>query len=229
VIALRLCLVAALVAGARTASAQDPFITVTAYEVSVPVGDTRRFIPNASFMGLTWEARWAVTRRASAGVVFGINEFSQRSSGTTNFPSGAATGPQFRYLLSMPLLATGYVYPFGSDRRLVYFGGGAGVARVDQLFELGTRQLGRAAWHFVVAPEIGAEMHRVGGDFVGLVSVRYNMPFAMGDYVGGGTRSFRHFTIRLGMGYEMGEEHTRLEQRQTQTNTRAPISRTASR
>jgi hypothetical protein len=224
----RLYLIAALLAAPQPLSAQDPFVTVTTYEVSVPVGDTRRFIPNASFMGLTWEGRWAVARRASAGVVFGINEFSQRSSGTTNFPSGAATGPQFRYLLSMPVLATGYVYPFGGDRRLFYVGGGAGVVRVDQMFELGTRQLGHAAWHFIVAPEVGAEVHRVAGDFVGLVSVRYNMPFAMGDYVGGGTRSFRHFTIRLGMGYEMGEEHTRLEQ-QRSSGTRPAISRTASR
>lgn len=222
----RLYLVVALLGAIRPLSAQDPFATMTTYELSIPVGDTRHFIPNTSFLGMTWEGRWAVARRASAGVMFGINEFSQRSNGTTNFPSGAATGPQFRYLLSMPLLATGYVYPFGSDRRLFYLGGGAGIARIDQLFELGTRQLGRAAWHFVVAPEVGAEMHAIRDDFLAMVSVRYNMPFAMGDYVGGGTRSFRHLTIRIGFGYEMGEDHIRPDERQS--STQREISRTAS-
>jgi hypothetical protein len=202
-------LLAALIAPMPIASAQDPFVTLTTYEISIPVGDTRQFVPNASLLGLTWEGRWAVASRVSAGMMLGLNEFSHRFTGTTNFPSGAATGPQFRYILSMPLLATGYVYPYRSDRRQLYLGGGAGVARVDQLFELGTRQLGRGAWHFVFAPEVGAEMHGIRDDFIGVVSVRYNAPVAMGDYVGGGARSFRHVTIRLGFGYEMGEYHPR--------------------
>jgi hypothetical protein len=206
-IALLGSILAGLVAGPRMLAAQDPFVSVTAYEVSVPVGDTRRFMTTPSWMGLSWEGRWPVANRVSGGVMIGINEFSDRSTGTTNFPSGAATGPQFRYLLSLPVLATGYVYPFANDRHRVYLGGGAGVTRIEQLFQLGDRQLGNAAWHFVVAPEVGAEIHSIGGDYVGVLSVRYNAPLAMGDYLGGGSRSFRHFTIRLGMGYEIGEDH----------------------
>jgi hypothetical protein len=127
----------------------------------------------------------------------------------------------------MPILATGYVYPLKNDRRLFYLGGGAGVARIDQLFELGTRQLGQANWHFVVAPEVGAEMHALRGDFIGIMSVRYNVPVAMGDYVGGGARSFRHFSIRFGLGYEMGEDHARPDE--IQSSSRRAVSRTASR
>ena len=224
-------LLTALIGSTQTLSAQDPFATMTTYEVSIPVGDTRRFIHAASLLGLTWEGRWAVASRASAGFMLGINEFSQRSTGTTNFPSGAATGPQFRYLLSMPLIATGYVYPLRSNHYQFYLGGGAGVARVDQLFELGTRQLGRGSWHFVVAPEAGAEVHGIREDFVGLVSVRYNAPLAMGDYVGGGPRSFRHVTIRIGFGYEMGDYHVRevREDSNRGAPSKGAISRTASR
>jgi hypothetical protein len=192
--------VALLLVGRASLPAQDSFISLTMYEVAAPLGDTRRFLSGPSWLGLSWEGRWSVSRRAAAGVSVGFNDFSERFSGTTNFPSGAATGPQFRYLLSLPLLATGYAYPLGGERVRWFAGGGAGVAHIDQVFQLGTRQVGRRGWHLAVAPEVGAEMYDFNGDLVGVVSLRFNAPFATGDYVGGGARSFQYLTLRVGMG-----------------------------
>lgn len=196
----RWSLLTALLAGASTLSAQDSFVSVTTYELSAPVGDTRRFIPAASWVGLSWEGRWTVARHVSTGVLLGLNEFSHRSNGTMNFPSGAATGEQLRYLLSTQVLATSYVYPFAGERHRWYVGGGVGATRVIQGFELGTRQIANSAWHVVVAPEVGAEVRSPGGAFVGVVGVRFNAPLATGDYLGGGARSFQHVTLRLGIG-----------------------------
>lgn len=196
----RLYAVALLTAGAGALPAQGSFTSVTMYEVSAPLGDTRRFVAGVSWVGLSWEGRWAVSRRAAAGVSLGLNDFSDSFTGTTNFPSGAATGPQFRYLLSAPVLAKGYVYPLDGERVRWFAGGGAGVAHVDQVFQLGTRPVGRRGWHLAVAPEVGAELYDFDGGLTAVVSVRYNAPFATGNYVGGGARSFQYLTLRLGMG-----------------------------
>jgi len=201
----RLLAVAALAAAPRLMSAQDPyaepdFFTVTTYEISIPTGDTRRFVGSPSWAGLSWEGRWPLgNRSATAGVLIGLNEFSERFNGTTNFPSGAATGPQFRYLLSMSAMATGYWYSFGTQRYRLYVGGGAGAMRIDQVYELGVQQVSRAAWHAVAAPEIGTEYFGLGSLFVGVFGIRFNVPLSGGDYVGGGSRSFRSVTFRLGI------------------------------
>jgi hypothetical protein len=196
---------AALAAGPRMAVGQDPyaepdFFTVTTYDISLPIGDTRRFLGSPSWAGLTWEGRWPLANRsATAGFMLGLNEFSERFNGTTNFPSGAASGPQFRYLLSMSVMATGYVYTFGTQRYRWYFGGGAGAVRVDQVYELGVQQVSRAAWHAVAAPEVGAEVFGIGGLFVGVFGIRFNAPLSAGNYVGGGARSFQSITFRVGL------------------------------
>ena len=192
--------IALLLATATALSAQDNFIALPTYEISIPVGDTKDFVSPASWVGFGWEGRWRVARRATAGFAIGVNEFSERFNGTTNFPSGSATGPQFRYLLSVPLLGTGHMYFGEEDGFRWYAGGGAGIASMRQVFELGTRQLSRNAWHFLVSPEVGTEVLRFGGDLAGLVSLRYNLPLSTGDYVGGGDRSFQYFTLRLGVG-----------------------------
>jgi hypothetical protein len=180
-------------------SAQENFRAITTYEVSVPMGDTRRFITAPSWFGLSWEGRWKLARRSSAGVLIGLNEFSDRSDETTNFPSGSATGPQFRLLVAIPFLFTGYVYPIDTKGVRIYVGGGAGFTSMTQMYTLGLQQLGESSWHLVAAPEVGAEIRRFG-DFTGIVSVRYNAPLKTGDYIGGGGRSFRYVSIRLGIG-----------------------------
>jgi hypothetical protein len=183
----------------RDLAAQPSYQSLASYEVSVPIGDTRRFLTRASWFGISWEGRWAVANRTVAGAFLGFNEFSERFEGTTNFPSGAATGPQFRYLLSTPVLATGYVYPVINERVRWYLGGGAGGVHVSQWYALGTRQFSNGEWHFMLVPEVGAEIPIMGGAFHGAVSLRYNAPIAAGDYVGGGSRSFRYVTLRFAL------------------------------
>jgi len=191
-------------AGAQQSLAEPSnFMSVTTFELSLPLGDTKRYVTGGLGPGLGWEGRWAVNGHSSAGVSATVAGFSRHTESTIDFPSGAATGDQLRQLMPAQLLATGYLYPYQRNGVRWYVGGGVGGGHVDQDFSLGTQQISRGAWHLVVAPEIGAEV-RAGPDhlFVGVFSLRYNVPTAAGDYLGGGSRKFQYLTLRVGIGEE---------------------------
>ena len=190
-------------ADARSLMAPSNFMSLTTFELSAPLGDTKRYMTGGVGPGLGWEGRWAVKSRASAGVSLTVGGFSHHTESTINFPSGAATGDQLRQLMPAQLLAVGYLYPYQRGGVRWYAGGGVGGGHVDQDFNLGTHQLSSGAWHVLFAPEIGAEV-RGGANhlFVGVFSLRYNAPFAAGDYLGGGSRKFQYLTLRIGIGEE---------------------------
>ena len=190
-------------AGAQSLVTPSNFMSLTTFEVSTPIGDTRKYMTGGLGPGLGWEGRGVVSPRTAAGVSLSVAGFSRHTESTINFPSGAATGDQLRQLMPAQLLATGFLYPYEGGGVRWFAGGGFGGGHVDQDFNLGTQQLSSGAWHLVVAPEIGAEV-RGGPDhlFVGVFSLRYNLPFAAGDYLGGGSRRFKYLTLRIGIGEE---------------------------
>ena len=59
--------IATLLSGARPAAAQGNFMSLTTFELSAPLGDTKRYVNSAIGPGLGWEGRWTVNTRASAG------------------------------------------------------------------------------------------------------------------------------------------------------------------
>jgi len=187
------------------ASLSEPsnFMSLTTFELSIPIGDTKNYMTGGLGPGLGWEGRWTVNAHSSAGVSLSVVGFSHHTENTIDFPSGAATGDQLRQLMPAQLLAVGYLYPYQNNGVRWYAGGGIGGGHVDQDFSLGTQQLSRGAWHAVIAPEIGAEV-RGGPDrlFVGVFSLRYNLPTAAGNYLGGGSRRFQYLTLRVGIGEE---------------------------
>ena len=196
----RLLLLTALIAGARPLAAQGGFLGVTSIELSTPLGDTKHFVDTGLGAGLGWEGRWTVNSHTSAGFGLVFSEFSQHEDGTMQFPSGAVTGNMLRQLFSQQLLATGYFFPGGRGQVRYYAGGGIGATQMDQNVNLGTQLLSKSAWHFTLAPEIGAEIRSHDGFLVGVVALRYNGAMAAGDYVGGGSRHFQNITLRFGFG-----------------------------
>jgi hypothetical protein len=203
-VALGIACVAASRADAQQSLAEPSnFMSLTTFELSLPTGDTKRYVTGGVGPGLGWEGRWTVNAHSSAGVSLSVAGFSRHTGATIDFPSGAATGDQLRQLMPAQLLATGYLYPYQRNGVRWYAGGGLGGGHVDQDFTIGTQQLSRGAWHAVVAPEIGAEV-RGGPDhlFVGVVALRYNLQTAAGDYLGGGSRKFQYLTLRVGIGEE---------------------------
>src|SRR3954462_5054731 len=82
----------------------DSYINIGMYAISVPVGDTHRFI-NAPFgwFGVAWEGQWPFRSHLSKGLSFSLHDFSDSKAGTTTFPAGAVTGHQNSELLMMSL------------------------------------------------------------------------------------------------------------------------------
>jgi hypothetical protein len=192
----------AVLAGARTLAAQGNFMSLTTFELSTPIGDTRRYTSVGVGPGLGWEGRWAMHERTSAGVSLTLGQFSERDNGTMQLPAGAVTGEMLRQIVTEQVLATGYFYPTRRQPVRFYAGGGLGASFIDQDFNVGTSQLSRSAWHAVIAPEVGAELRGNDGFLVGVVSLRFNAGLAAGDYLGGGSRRFQYLTLRLGFGEE---------------------------
>jgi hypothetical protein len=188
--------VASLVAGSL--GAQDTFTSIASYSISIPAGDTRRFVNNPSWFGLNWEGAWTLTGSTSAGVAFGVQDFRDMSFGTTNFPSGAATGDQVRDLLIVTFMGTGRWFPFGVRLHRPYLGLGAGLAYGNETFELGLANTSRSALHLAIAPEGGWQFPLFDGVAMRL-GVRYTFTTSNGGYIGGGSRSFPYGTFSVGI------------------------------
>lgn len=183
---------------AQFADADTRFTSLSTYAVSLPLGDTRRYIGLPSFLGMGWDGQWSMRNNTAVGVALGVYDFYNESFSTTNFPSGSATGDQLRDLLVASVLATGRWYPL-ADSRGPYLGIGAGGIYAEQFYQLGIiSQVSRAALHLVIAPEAGLSVPMMQGVNANL-GVRYWLPNAAGNYVGGGARSFRFVTASIGL------------------------------
>jgi hypothetical protein len=178
--------------------AQDGFTAVTSYTLSLPLGDTRRFVTMPSWLGMNWEGAWMLNPHTSAGLAFGVHDFNNASTGTTNFPSGSATGQQLRDLLVTTLMGTGRWYPVAGRSHRPYVGLGAGLVHADEMYTLGFSQTSRSAWHFAVAPEAGWVFPLIEG-IEALVAARYTSPAPAGQYIGGGQRRFPFATLSFGL------------------------------
>src|SRR5690606_15609635 len=88
----------------------------------------------------------------------------------------SASGVQYRYLNSMPLLFVGDYY-FNADQKLSPFLGlgiGTTYNRLDN--QMGLYDVSVDSWHFTLAPEAGLR-YGVGDEVWGYLSVRYNNSF----------------------------------------------------
>jgi len=175
------------------------FSSVTTYIISVPMADTRDFMTDPSWLGLTWEATWLLRRNTVGGVLFGVNDFFHRTDGTVNFNWGAATGQQFRDLTVATLMGSGRWYVRGIAGRGPYLGGGAGLLWARQSYQLGVLpQLVRSAFHLAVAPEAGVAVP-VWDGVEAIASVRYTLPSGNGRYLNGSSSRFQYIAIGFGL------------------------------
>ena len=203
----RFALVTAFAAGltagvGRTSRAQDvdpPFINVGSYAIAFPLGDTHNFVPNVSWFGANWEGQWRYKPKTTVGVTLGLQDFFDQTRGTTNFSSGAVTGQQSRELLLGTLMGIGRYYPGPTLGRGPYVGLGAGGQFAQQYYQLGvTNPIGRSAFHFAIAPEIGVVTPIMEG-LDAVFTARFTATTAAGNYLGGGARNFKFITLGFGM------------------------------
>src|SRR5204863_159946 len=138
----RSLLVAAALTGAAQLGAQQltherAFGSVSSYLISIPIGDTRQFINDPSWLGLSWEGLWPYRGNMVVGAQLGVHDFYAENDGTVNFDWGAATGHQFRDLTVATVMGTSRWYLSGIVGHGTYAGIGAGFLYSRQAYQLG--------------------------------------------------------------------------------------------
>lgn len=166
-----------LIAAAHSAYAQST--VAVQYSMNFPMGNTQDFVGDPSFRGATIDYRYHITSEIAVGVSAAWYTFYERKDYDTYTVSDntlSASGIQYRYLNSMPLLFVGNYY-FNTDQKLSPFVGlgiGTTYNRIDN--EMGLYDVSVDSWHFTLAPEAGLR-YGVGDEVWGYLSVRYNNSF----------------------------------------------------
>ena len=186
-------------AGGQQLTHDRAFGSVSTYLISIPIGDTRAFINDPSWLGLSWEGLWPYRGTMVVGAQLGVHDFYDSFDGTENFEWGAATGHHFRDLTVATVLGTARWYTSGIVGRGMYGGLGAGVLYSRQAYQLGViPQLDHSALHLAISPEAGVGIPIFDG-VDAVLSVKYTLPAWAGNYLGGGSQSFQFLTFGVGL------------------------------
>ena len=197
---LAFVLPALLLGAAGTARAQGvgTYIGSLNWNVSLPMGDTKDFIGNTSYLGFTLDGDRFIRDKISVGFTFGWQEIYEETAGTFQLESGAITGTQYRHLMYLPFLVHGRWYPTGTGRITPFLGVGTGAYFIKQDLEVGIYGAIEDEWHFAVAPEAGIHIPFERGIGVTL-QARYNLPLSSGPYLGGDNKAWDNVALQLGL------------------------------
>lgn len=161
--------------------AQGEWATTITYNMAIPLGNTADFIDEGSFRGTMLACDYYLEDQWSLGFVIGIQTFYDEL-GKSTYERGTltATGEQFRYLNSVPMLLTGKYHfnPFAVVTPHV--GLGAGMYNMIQTVELGGLPLEYRNWQIGLMPEVGIGIElSPSTDF--FLSANYNTYFKSKD------------------------------------------------
>lgn len=180
----------AMISGIR---AQDNFFGIT-YNTAVPLGASADYIDKYSWgaMGLEWKKM--VNDNVGVGLNLSWQVFSQKiEHGTIVRPETnlTVTGTQLRYLNYFPMTITG-TYHFNPEGKVIPFvGGGAGLYRVLQRFDISGFAFQDDTWNFGFYPEVGL-MIPTGGSADFFINSKYHYIFAVKDHE---AHSFLNFNV----------------------------------
>jgi hypothetical protein len=177
---LALLLLTALADGSRAQVRRysDKWGAVT-WSPSWSVSDTHDYIGKWSWRAFSVEGRQQVQPRTTVGVTTGWTTFNEKSFRVATEGTLTVTGTQNRYVNVFPLLVGAHLYSSPRGQRRYYVGLNVGTYYIERRTEVGIFALEDQAWHFGLAPEVGAILP--WGSNGGLVFVRYNHAFATGS------------------------------------------------
>lgn len=168
-----IAMLSAVPAVAQEGAMEDRFISLSSYAISVPFGDTRNYVTRPSWVGVSWDGHWMMTRKTSAGMTFGVHDFRSSAPDTTPLLSGFAAGNRRRDLLVGALMASARWYPRGLDVIGPYFGAGAGGTFAQQSDEVGDEFVIRhTGFSFLASPEGGLVIPVTQG-IAAIIGLRY--------------------------------------------------------
>lgn len=133
--------------------------TTVSYLIGFPVDDTNDFISKTSFLGFDLDLSMQVLNENSeASLVLGFQRFERdlSNSSYTDPSSGAVfTADQERSLTSVPILVKWRYYPYSKDALRWFVSAAAGGTYVERRFFVGSFDLSKYGWQFLLRPEGG--------------------------------------------------------------------------
>lgn len=184
------------VAAVTFSKAQNSYVDV-AYSIGFGTGDMGDFIKKASFRGISFDYRYAVQPNIAIGFNLGWNTFyEEKGSDSYTVDNATLTGKQYRYINSVPMLATG-TYLFSPDEFLCpYAAIGIGTMYARRNTDMNLYTLEQEGWPFVIQPEVGLRIQ--AADAVGvLVNLKYLNGFKAGDF----DSAQSYFTLNVGFAF----------------------------
>ena len=167
------------------------------YMISMPLGDTKDYIEDASFRSFGFETGQFVNDNIAVGIGLGWLVFNENVTGEL-IQSGNTTlaGKQFRYINSFPIYASAnYYFSEEDDRVKFYAGAGVGTMYKIQRTEIGVIAFEDTQWHFALYPHAGV-LFAMGPDAHINLDFKYNQAFAAGD-----SDAVSFLSINLGLHY----------------------------
>jgi hypothetical protein len=166
---------------------EDRTLAIGRYHLSLPVGDTKDFADNDSWLGFAIEGRRFIAADLSTSFLAGWTEFDEQTAG------------EDRNLRIIPFMLGGQRY-FGRPGGIQPFVGlSFGLYWIRQSVAGGSSDFSAEDVLFGVAPEIGLAIP-LRPEVGMIVGTRYEVPFSGGDF-SGGAQSFRYWSFGLGVAY----------------------------
>ena len=174
------CIIVAGLIISNTSSAQQNMTTLS-YSMGLGTGKTGDFISKYSWRGFGFEYRHLSTPNVGYGINTGWNTFYREMPyGTYEYQTVSATGYQFRYFNSFPIMAV-VDYYFQPDQQInPYAGLGVGVEYNTASVDFGVYRFEQDAWPFALAPEAGIMIHSPNGPAFN-IGIKYMYGFITGD------------------------------------------------
>jgi len=174
------------------------------YDWSTPMGDTKNFVNNDSWLGFTLDVRkfGGPDNRGAAGLTIGYYEFynMDAAANTVNFGNTAVTGQQYHHVFSIPMMLNVTGYAGRSSGARPYFGLNAGATYVKQTVDVGIYTLTGDALVVSAMPEIGLMLPSMGRTAMN-IHVRYHIPFGSSNLYAQGTSGASMQYLSFGVGF----------------------------
>ena len=128
------------------------------YQMSVPVGESRDFIPSMSFEGININWAYFVMDNVSVGLDLSYNNYTHKVGQRIYRPDAntAINAAQYRYTQSIPIKvqAKYFLNPFGPNIQ-AYTGLGIGALSAGEHIIIQDIDVWDNNWGFLLSPEIG--------------------------------------------------------------------------
>ena len=170
------------------------------YSISYPSADTKEYISDPSYRGISVETRSLIRPNLSAGILLGWHSFEQNSEEPVTVGNTVISGENTRRLRTYPFMLNSYFYLGKEHGFRPYLGINAGAYFIAQEVEAGGMKYDKGNWQFGVIPQAGflaplgwyANLH---------LNARYNYAFKSGESISGEGMAQSYWSFNIGLAY----------------------------